>query len=310
MTGYRRSAVALAVCILLLGAWAVLGSTDLGGPRFLHGAVTAVNQVQRRLYEILASAVRESKSGSSPWPLLALFGVSFAYGVFHAVGPGHGKVVISSYLVARGGKARHGLWLCLASALAQAASAIALVAVLALLLDLSRPEIDRNGRLIEEVSYGLIILLGTGMLISSLRPKRSGDHDHHGHFPEVLARGAAAEVGGGDTRVPWRRFAAVVLATGIRPCSGAILVLLFALAQGIFLAGVGATVAMALGTSITISGLALLALMSRRAALRIADEDSRWHGRIHSGLALLSAVVVVAAGSLLLFAAIAQPPSL
>lgn len=310
VTRYRRPAAALAACILLLGAWAILSSTDLGGPGFLHGLLLAVNQLQRRLYEVLASAIQQTKSSSSPWPLLALFGASFVYGVFHAVGPGHGKVVISSYLVASGGEARQGLLLCLASSLVQAASAVALVAVLALLLDFSRLEIDQEGRLVEEVSYGLIILLGAWMMISSLRPEWSGGHDHRHHFPKDPARGVATTAGGRTTRARWRRYAAVVLATGIRPCSGAILVLLFTLAQGLFLAGIGATLVMALGTSITISILAILALLSRRAALRVAGEDSRWRARIGSGLGVLSAVAVVAAGSLLLLATISQPASL
>ena len=311
MTGYRRPGIALAGCILLLGAWAVLASTDLGGPGFVHGLVVAVIRIQRRLYEVLASVAQQAKTNSSPWPLLALFGVSFLYGVLHAIGPGHGKVVISSYLLASGGGARHGLLLCLASALVQAASAVALVGVLALLLDFSRFEIDREGRLVEEASYVLIILLGAWMLITTFRSAWSAGHHHgHSHLPDGHAGCATALDGSRAKRADWRHYGAVVVATGIRPCSGAILVLLFTLAQGIFVAGIGAAFVMALGTSITISVLALLALLSRRAALRIAGEESVWQVRIRTGIAGLSAAAVVAAGTFLLIATMSQSASL
>ena len=70
----------------------------------------------------------------------------------------------------------------------------------------------------------------------------------------------------------WRKIMAVVFSVGVRPCSGAILVLVFALTQGLFWAGVAATFAMAFGTAITVAALATLALGSRELALKLGEE--------------------------------------
>jgi nickel/cobalt transporter (NicO) family protein len=318
MTRYRHLLVTGAIFLSLVAILALLASTDVGGSGFLHPAMAWVNMEQRRLYEILAAAARQAHDRSSPWPLLGLFGISFAYGVLHAVGPGHGKIVISSYLVASGSELRRGLLISFASALVQAASAIVLVGVLALVLDFTRLEIDRTGQLLEEASYALIILLGVWMLVSSFRFGAHCAH-HHGHHG---AGGRDGHRSGDTSHMPahagefgaprhgWRHHLAVIMATGIRPCSGAILVLLFTLAQGMFPAGIAATVIMALGTSITISALAILAVLSRRAAVRVAAEESEWQSWIHAGLSAISAVVVVTAGCVLLFATLSQPLSL
>jgi nickel/cobalt exporter len=61
-----------------------------------------------------------------------------------------------------------------------------------------------------------------------------------------------------------------VLAVGIRPCSGAIIVLVFALSQGLIAAGVAATLVMALGTGLTVAALATLAVSAKDVALRLA----------------------------------------
>jgi nickel/cobalt exporter len=76
--------------------------------------------------------------------------------------------------------------------------------------------------------------------------------------------------------ISWRKMMAVVFSVGIRPCTGAILVLVFALTQGLFWAGVAATFAMALGTALTVAVLATLALGSRELALRLGGTNSTW----------------------------------
>jgi ABC-type nickel/cobalt efflux system permease component RcnA len=102
-----------------------------------------------------------------------------------------------------------------------------------------------------------------------------------------------------------RHAAAIVLAVGIRPCTGAILVLVFALTQGMFWAGVASTFAMALGTAITVSALAVLAVGSRETAARIAG--SRWADRIYGAAGLAGALFVVLFGSALLYGALYRP---
>ena len=103
--------------------------------------------------------------------------------------------------------------------------------------------------------------------------------------------------------------AAIVLSVGVRPCSGAVIILLFTLAQGIFLAGVGATFAMALGTAITVAALGILAVTSRNLAVRIAGQNRAWEDRIGRGLAIVGSLAICLFGGFFLFLAVNQPVS-
>ena len=99
----------------------------------------------------------------------------------------------------------------------------------------------------------------------------------------------------------------MVISVGIRPCSGAVIILLFTLAQGIFLAGVGATFAMALGTAMTVAALGILAVTSRKLAVRLAGQDSVWEDRIGRGLAVLGSLAICVFGAFFLYLALNQP---
>ncbi len=281
-----------------------------------------IARLQQGLQRDLAGLVRELKTGDSLVPLATLLFFSFLYGVVHAAGPGHGKVVISSYLLAQESRIRRGIQLSFLTALVQAFSAIALVGVLALVLDLTRREAAAKVQLLEIASYGLIILLGLWMLVAALRGKIGcghdhghhdhghHDHGHHDHGPQGQDHGrgpAGAPSPPPAGRGPLGGLAAMVLSVGIRPCSGAVIILLFTLAQGIFLAGVGATFAMALGTALTVAALGVLAVTSRKLAVRLAGRDSVWEDRIGRGLAVLGSLAICVFGALFLYLAVNQP---
>jgi nickel/cobalt transporter (NicO) family protein len=126
------------------------------------------------------------------------------------------------------------------------------------------------------------------------------EHDHHcGHAhgpqPEDLA-------GPGG----WRRGLSAVVAAGLRPCSGAIIVLVFCLAQGIFWTGVGATLAMGLGTAIMVAALASLAVGARAIAARLAAYQKSSSLLILRAVELCAALAVILIGVLLLTGYIAS----
>jgi len=268
-----------------------------------------IARLQQGLQRDLAGLVREMKSGDSLMPLATLLFFSFLYGVVHAAGPGHGKVVISSYLLAQESRVRRGVQLSFLTALVQAFSAIALVGLLALVLDLTRREAAAKVQLLEIASYGLIILLGFWMLVAALRGKLGCGHDHghpdHGHDHSAVQ--TAAQGPPQAARGLLGGLAPMVLSVGIRPCSGAVIILLFTLAQGIFLAGVGATFAMALGTAMTVAALGILAVTSRKLAVRLAGQDSVWEDRIGRGLAVLGSLAICVFGAFFLYLALKQP---
>lgn len=308
---------------------------------------------QAMFYRALSTLIREAKTdGSAYWSLI---GISFIYGIFHAAGPGHGKAVISSYLVANEETWRRGIVLSFASALLQALTAIVIVSIAAGLIGATAKMMGDTVRVIEIVSYALIVLLGARLLwvkgrgfLRALQAVRSeaksrqhlhqahaahAHHDHleHGHAHHGEARGHdhphAHRHGQGhnhdhdhdeeDSVLPWghahgpepeelagpggwRRGLSAIVAVGLRPCSGAIIVLVFALAQGLYWAGVASTFVMGLGTAITVAAIATIAVGARSAAKRVASTRAGYGTLALRGIEVGAAVLVMAFGALLL----------
>lgn len=259
--------------------------------------------VQGSFYRSLQAAVSALKeSGGAVWTLL---GIGFAYGVFHAAGPGHGKAVISAYLVSDGRSLVKGFGLSLAAALVQALVAIALVSVAAVLLNATATGMSRLTHWTELSSFACIALMGTaiawrkaGKLLGIVTLTRNpmagpqGERCDHVHLPppDVL-----------DRARHWREMAGIILAAGLRPCAGALVVLVFALSQGLYMAGVGATLAMALGTALTTGLIATLAVFAKALALRMAGGRGAAGSIAIAGIELLAAAFVLVLGVTLLF---------
>src|SRR5262249_34807206 len=227
--------------------------------------------LQAQFYAALTGAIQSMKAGHTAMTSLATVG--FLYGIFHAAGPGHGKGVISAYIVANKRSLRRGVALSLAAAFLQATVAIALVGLLAIVLNASATSINATARGIELASFAAISAMGLILLwwkagqlsglIGADAAAASSETDSS-QLPPALDR-----LGG------WRGTAGVVVAAGIRPCSGAILLLVFSLSQGLFVAGIVGALAMALGTAITTGTLAALAVFAKALLLRCAGNGER-----------------------------------
>ena len=96
------------------------------------GVMAWIFAKQAEFYRAMSSTIRAAKTDGTA--VLTLFGIAFLYGIFHAAGPGHGKAVISSYMVANEETWRRGVVLSFASAMLQAFVAVAIVGVAAVLL--------------------------------------------------------------------------------------------------------------------------------------------------------------------------------
>ncbi|MEO1198695.1 MAG: DUF1007 family protein [Pseudomonadota bacterium] len=293
---------------------------NFGGP--LQPLFDWVAVQQRSVYRGLAATVQAFRDDPSSG--LLLIGMSFIYGLLHAAGPGHGKAVISSYVLANKATVRRGVVLAFLSAALQGAMALAVVGVLAGLIGATSGTMSSAAAWLEIASFALISLLGAWMLIARLRayvfPRRvphpvgaavtdhDGHHHHHGHHHH---KDDAATCGVcGHAHMPSAEMAAApmtfrnawsaVLAVGLRPCSGAILVLVFCISQGLWWLGVGSVFAMALGTAVTVSVLAALAVGARDIAVKIAGEQSRAGYWVSAGIEILAASFVLLLGVLLL----------
>jgi ABC-type nickel/cobalt efflux system permease component RcnA len=331
--GIAIAAAAFAAVIVFDAAvHALMAQNPFGGPRpsaepQVGGIIGWILAKQSEFYREMSATIRAAKSdGSAVWTLL---GISFAYGIFHAAGPGHGKAVISSYLVANEETARRGIVLSFASALLQALVAVAIVAVFAWLLSSTAKTMCSAEKAIEIASYCLIAAFGArlvwtkgGGFMRALQAKpamamaaahhhdhgHDHDHDHHDHHhghDHSHDHGHVHDEHCGHSHGPtpdqlagpggWRRGLGTIFAVGMRPCSGAILVLVFSLAQGLFWAGIAATFVMGLGTAITVATIAVVAVSAKGLARRLSA------GREGSGTLIMRGIEFGAAGLVLLF---------
>ena len=259
-------------------------------PGFFTRAYLEIKRLQATTQRRLTGIVREIKEGEGLAAAALLIFFSFLYGIFHAAGPGHGKIVISSYLLTHDSRIRNGVLISFASALVQAVSAILLVGLFAVVLSAPRLQVAGHVRTLELVSYALIVVLGLWMLYGAVTGKTCshGGHDHaHGHDH------------GPDTRAGRASVPALILAVGVRPCSGAVIVLLFTLANGLLLYGIASTFAMAVGTGLTVSLLGIASVYGNRLAGRVGRFSEVWEARLRQGLALAGALFITAIGVLL-----------
>jgi ABC-type nickel/cobalt efflux system permease component RcnA len=308
-----------------------------------------INLKQQEFYRALAGAMKAMRQdGSKLWLLI---GLSFLYGIFHAAGPGHGKAVISSYMVANEVALRRGILLSFISALLQAFTAIAVMLLAYFVLRGTAVSMTDAAWFLEIASYVFVTAFGAWLLWKKAAPLLSGlfgrrpalslsaagigeirgsrvnvgraasrtrlnhpdaspalacAHDHaagtvcdtcgHSHAPDPALLS--------NERFDWRTAWSAVVAVGIRPCSGALIVLSFAILNGLWLGGILSVLAMAVGTAITVAILATLAVTAKDWAVLLAGEG-RWGGRIHTAIEIAGAALVFFFGLVLLSASLA-----
>lgn len=283
-----------------------------------------LQQQQRGFYGAMTASLDALRTDWTAFWVLG--GLSFLYGVFHAAGPGHGKVVISSYMVANETQLRRGVTLSVLSAMLQSVVAVVFVLVAAGLLGMTSIAMGEVANWIGIASYGLIVLLGLWLIARKIfgwghghshaaedMAHKAHDHLHgHEHHHHDQDHHDHAHDHGGHVHIVtpevavggWREQLGVVLAVGLRPCSGALVVLVFALSQGLLPAGIIAVFLMGAGTAITVAALATLAVTAKELARRVGGVDNPVTGALVWWLELLGAVAVLGFGVLFLIASL------
>ncbi len=304
---------------------------------FLGGFFAWINMEQQGFYRLMTNALKGMRE--NPWQLWSLVGLSFTYGVLHAAGPGHGKAVISSYMIANETELKRGVLLSFLSSLLQGVVAILLIGAVYLILRGTSISMTSATRWLEIASYALIAAFGGWLLLrklrSMLRPvalasvaggghvqladdhhhdhhdhHHSHHHDHHGHShgPGEVCSSCGHAHAPDPSMLKGDRFAlreawSAVIAVGLRPCSGALIVLSFALLNGLYLGGVLSVFAMSIGTAITVSILATMAVTAKGVAVRYAANGAA-AARISNGIEIAGAALVLLLGLALLGAAL------
>ena len=270
-------------------------------PQVMLKSVIWQREVNQQMSSLLKSVVANPAQAGGT---LLLF--SFVYGVLHALGPGHGKVVITTWLATHPSKLKSSIGLTLAASLLQGLVAIALVVVVLSVLQLPARQLHLSSFWLEKGSYALVGVLGLLLCWRALKklrallrkPKFTAFTPHHVHHdgcgcghqhmpdPERLARDD-----------DWRARLVIILSMGMRPCSGAIMVLLFSKVIGVFAWGMASALAMAAGTSLTITSLALLVHAFRSLAVKLSGNKTPtlWRQVGWSTLALAGGIILVVA---------------
>ena len=299
---YVLSAAALAVIIAFVWLWSVGGLTQI--------SIWAAEQ-QREFQNLIARALRGARAGEAG-AVLALLGACFAYGLAHAAGPGHGKVLLGGYGFARKVPMMRLSVIALLASLGQAVTAVAMVYVAIAVLGFGRAQIiDSNDTSFANLSYGLIALIGLWLLWRGARKLlgRQGPDHHHHHDHAHEGEGAVCSTCGHahgptleqvDQVGSLREALALVFAIAIRPCTGALFVLVITWQLGLAGLGIAGAFAMAAGTGL-VTILVGLAASGLRGGVLAGFTDSPQMARVMAVLeAAAGAAVVLIAGGLLL----------
>jgi nickel/cobalt transporter (NicO) family protein len=244
-------------------------------PGFMRPFVDRIAAAQRELNRTISRELREVRESGSMRAIMVVTGVAFIYGVLHAAGPGHGKLVVSSFFLAREARIVAGVLAGTAISFLQAVTSIVLVAALGALLGQHGFDVLGRSVWVEAASYALIVAIGLVMTVSAVRGHH---HDHDGH----------RRVGAG-----------MVIAAGVTPCASALIIMLFALTNGVLLIGIGATLVMAVGMSLTTSLVGVLAILGRRTMMIALPGSPRVRDRVSIGLSVAGGVVIAVLGVLL-----------
>lgn len=362
----RRLAPAAALAFLAVAGLAHAAGSPLGigtaepsfqpmggplAPIFLY-----VNYEQQAFYRALTKSIEAMRQ--DPWQLWTLIGLSFAYGIFHAAGPGHGKAVISSYMVANEIELKRGIGISFVSALIQGLVAVLVVAAAYFVLRGSGITMTMATNAMEIASFVMVILFGCWLMFRKLR----GMIRSRAQRPEIqlatsagpismsLFEGAAtgtdsargfsrsraampaadgyqcydpAHATGdgayceacGHAHLPDpkmlsnERFSAreawsAIIAVGLRPCSGALLVMTFSMLNGLYLGGLLSVLAMSIGTALTVSLLAIIAVFAKGTAVHFTGKGSKLSAWVGNGIEIFGALLVICTGVILLGASL------
>jgi nickel/cobalt transporter (NicO) family protein len=233
-----------------------------------------------------ARHIRENPWGPALWSYLML---AFAYGVIHALGPGHGKVFVSTYFLSR----RATVWQTaiigsLIGGLHVLSATILVLLFYFILKTGALGSVTQTGAYLQQVSSALICGVGLFLAGKSLRTLVKGNREAHGHCDPAPSG--------------HRNVLSLGLAVGLVPCPGAALILFFSITLGILPAGLLAMIFLAAGLALTTTAFALVSLLARQVLEKITTARTGFVGpRLATLPTLIGAVLITLLGAVLFF---------
>jgi len=284
---------------------------------------------QREFHRALTRELRELRGKDSVGWALVLMG--FLYGFFHAAGPGHGKAVLTTYLLTHRNEMNRGIAMGTAAALMQGVTALLLVYGLIGLAGWIPQETQTATLWVTRISF--MLLAGIGLFLFSRsalsffrslhqwrHQTREHQHGNNHHQHDLHHHGHVHGEGCGCKHVPtvseiktagnWREVVGVVMAIGLRPCSGAVLVLILASVMDLTWHGVFAVLAMSIGTAITVVVLAIFAVKAREWASTLVNHTSAIWTLAADGVGAMGGTLLLFFGLWLLYTSFALNPAM
>ena len=274
---YKRYGIVLCLLFSSLSvSAAALETSDGSGIALIDSAWHAVIEFQRQVNAGVAIHMRALETGNSFAAFFLGLGVAFLYGMVHALGPGHGKFVIMSYFMGREVYVLRGLVMAVQMAVVHVIAAVVIVWVADILLKTSLGIGLADVPGIRAGSFLIIAAIGVYMLYQAIRGSRghththththghNHHHHHHGHSHDHTHGASHATEGG-----------LVALAVGMVPCPGAVLVMLYAIANDMIYPGFLLVAAMSAGIGLTIAILGVATILLRQFATRFIENSGR-----------------------------------
>ena len=261
-------------------------------PTFASTVFAEIAFWQHKLNSELTKLVKRLKENRSWEALSSLILVSFLYGIIHAAGPGHGKVVVFSYFISRRSTVKKGILLGNLISLFHAISGVMVVLTLYFIVNTAYlASFEATSQKIKLASYTLVILIGLALLIRGLLDAKKGSvYDLHGN--------------GSVTSSDRKGILPLALAVGMVPCPGVVIIMLFSLSLNLLAIGLMMSFTMALGMATTISLAGILSILGQEGLLRGFSRSEKAQNIIQKGLTILGSLLIICFGGILLLGAI------
>ncbi|HBH00196.1 MAG TPA: hypothetical protein DDY29_16235 [Rhodobacteraceae bacterium] len=265
---------------------------------------------QAKITDIFTTAMRNMEQGRSVGAVSLGVLIAFAYGALHTLGPGHGKAVVISYFAGTGGSLRRGVLMGARIAAMHVLSAVVVVFLLDFAVRQATGAAPSDYRLIRLGSYALIVAIGAAMLwsaLAALRAQRAAGaeghaHHHHHHHDAHAGCAACAAAEAGSKGGGW-----IAAAVGVVPCTGALIVMLFGLANDLVIPAVMMVIAISAGMALAMSAIGVAAILGRNwTEARVAVTPER-RLRFEAGARIAGAACVLAIGVTLFGVTYATP---
>ena len=243
---------------------------------------------QHKLKEKMSSLVRQAESTGSIKPLLLLIMAAFAYGIIHAVGPGHGKAIALSYVLSQRPSYIRGMLFSNCMALFHGASGIVFVLVIRLILKTNIVKnLETVTNMTQIVSYGIITCFGLGIFIHSIY-KLIKKHNQKQHAHETFKFGK------------YTNPVLLAFVVGSIPCPGVVMVMLFALSMNLITLGIILGITISMGMALTVSIVVLITISGKAASLTAISKNSKRAGFIEYGIEVFAGLLLMTLGILFL----------